>query len=175
MRQLRLRRRVKAVYLYDLETSEAMVLYRRGRVTITDEYSLNTTLNNRSQHGCILCCSTFNWILQDSSLDSMTTDFFQLLKFFVEIRNIITSMAGTRSCFGKKLYSIFFRIIHNIFLLSHIYIIIFSILIIRYLDSTDKMTTQYTSASRFSHQEVCFHSLFIFLRECLKNYFQNCF
>ena len=50
MRQLRLRRRVKAVYLYDLETSEAMVLYRRGRVTITDEYSLNTTLNNRSQH-----------------------------------------------------------------------------------------------------------------------------
>ena len=169
MRQLRLRRRVKAVYLYDLETSEAMVLYRRGRVTITDEYSLNTTLNNRSQHGWILCCSTLHWIFQDSSLDSVTTDFFQLLKFFVEIRNIITSMAGTRSCFGKKLYSIFFRIIHNIFLLSHIYIII-----IRYLDSTDKMTTQYTSASRFSHQEVCFHSLFI-LRECLKNYFQNCF
>ena len=105
MRQLRLRRRVKAVYLYDLETSEAMVLYRRGRVTITDEYSLNTTLNNRSQHNMAAFYVVQLYIVNISGFKSGFCDhrLFQLLKFFVEIRNIITTIADTRSCFGKML------------------------------------------------------------------------
>ena len=38
---------MKALYLYDLETEEHMILYRKGTVTISDQYCLTTTLDNR--------------------------------------------------------------------------------------------------------------------------------
>ena len=47
MRQLRLRNNTKALYLYDLLTEENMILYRKGVVTISDQYCLTTTLDNR--------------------------------------------------------------------------------------------------------------------------------
>ena len=47
LRQLRLRNKIKALYLYDLHTEEHMILYRKGVVTISDQYCLTTTLDNR--------------------------------------------------------------------------------------------------------------------------------
>lgn len=49
MRQLRLRDNIKALYLYDLETEEHMILYRKGTVSIADQYCLTTTIDNRIQ------------------------------------------------------------------------------------------------------------------------------
>lgn len=49
MRQLRLRPRVKALYMFDTETEEHMLLYRRGEVNIGDEYTLNTVISDRIQ------------------------------------------------------------------------------------------------------------------------------
>jgi len=49
MRQLRLRPRVKALYMFDIETEEHMLLYRRGEVNIRDEYTLNTVISDRIQ------------------------------------------------------------------------------------------------------------------------------
>jgi len=47
MRKLRLRQNIKALYLYDLVTEEQMLLYKRGKVTIQDEYILTTTIDSR--------------------------------------------------------------------------------------------------------------------------------
>ena len=58
MKQLRLRSNIKAMYLYDLETEEHMVLYRRGMVNICDEYTLNTTISDRYHGSCPI------WLLQ---------------------------------------------------------------------------------------------------------------
>ena len=49
MRQLRLRPRVKALYMFDTETEEHMLLYRRGEVSIGDEYTLNSVISDRIQ------------------------------------------------------------------------------------------------------------------------------
>ena len=48
MRQLRLRPNTKAVYMFDMETEEHMVLYRRGKVNMGDQYTFNTVISNRS-------------------------------------------------------------------------------------------------------------------------------
>jgi len=47
MRKLRLRQNIKALYLYDLVTEEQMLLYKRGQVTMQDEYFLATTIDSR--------------------------------------------------------------------------------------------------------------------------------
>ena len=47
MRQLRLRPDTKVVYMFDMETEEHMVLYRRGKVNIKDQYTFNTVISNR--------------------------------------------------------------------------------------------------------------------------------
>jgi len=47
MRKLRLRQNIKALYLYDIMTQEQMLLYKRGTVTIQDEYILTTTIDSR--------------------------------------------------------------------------------------------------------------------------------
>jgi len=47
MRKLRLRQNIKALYLYDLVTEEQMLLYKRGTVTMQDEYKLTTTIDSR--------------------------------------------------------------------------------------------------------------------------------
>jgi len=49
MRKLRLRQNIKALYLYDLLTEEQMLLYKRGKVTMQDEYILSTTIDSRIQ------------------------------------------------------------------------------------------------------------------------------
>ena len=49
MRQLRLRSNIHALYLYDLQTEEHMILYRKGTVSMADHYSLATTIDNRYQ------------------------------------------------------------------------------------------------------------------------------
>ena len=48
MRQLRLRPDTKAVYMFDMQTKEHMVLYRRGKVAMSDQYTFNTVISNRS-------------------------------------------------------------------------------------------------------------------------------
>jgi len=47
MRKLRLRQNIKALYLYDLVTEEQMLLYKRGKVTMQDDYILTTTIDSR--------------------------------------------------------------------------------------------------------------------------------
>jgi len=47
MRKLRLRQNIKALYLYDLVTEEQMLLYKRGQVTMQDEYFHATTIDSR--------------------------------------------------------------------------------------------------------------------------------
>ena len=51
LRQLRLRNKIKALYLYDLHTEEHMILYRKGTVSIADQYCLTTTIDNRWEVG----------------------------------------------------------------------------------------------------------------------------
>lgn len=47
MRKLRLRQNIKALYLFDLVTEEQMLLYKRGKVSMQDEYILTTTIDSR--------------------------------------------------------------------------------------------------------------------------------
>ena len=70
MRQLRLRSNIHALYLYDLNTEEHMILYRKGTVSIADQYSLATTIDNRYQGGSrnngslwIFLCRIQVWVL----------------------------------------------------------------------------------------------------------------
>ena len=68
LRQLRLRNKIKALYLYDLQTEEHMILYRKGTVSIADQYCLTTTIDNRWEVGeCLsvseLCSRIQVWVL----------------------------------------------------------------------------------------------------------------
>ena len=98
MRQLRLRSNIHALYLYDLQTEEHMILYRKGTVSIADQYSLATTIDNRYQG--------------DQGIKSHSRYFSAGFKFGFSSKNQIISTCLslkqsfsvlTRSCNGKNI------------------------------------------------------------------------
>lgn len=105
MRKLRLRQNIKALYLYDLITEEQMLLYKRGKVSIQDEYILTTTIDSRIEVWILWTKQSYKLYRQKYSRDGLGKD--QKLQRYLDSNK--KQFSVTSAVLGLKLSQYFLQ------------------------------------------------------------------